>query len=382
MRRKAVFAPRPGTTLWHVLWSALWLGLIWGLLPAAHAQASAPVLEVYVRDGCPHCSAAKDYLPTLQARHTGLQIALRPVDEDPAAAAALTQQFERAGLWPPGVPTFVYQGRMVVGFGDPAYSGPALEQLLNEPHPTPAASWPDWMVALHPERIGLPLFTLALGLVDGLNPCATWVLLFLLSLLVHLRDRKRMIAIAGTFVLVSGAFYFAFMAAWLNAFIWVGLSTPIRWGLALLALLLGGINAYEGWRNQGTYTLSIPATAKPGIYARVRTAVQATSLRTALVAATALAVAVNLFELLCTAGFPALYTALLVDQGLSRPAQYAYIGLYNVGYILDDALMVTAAVWALSSRKLGPQSGRWLKGLSGVVMIGLGLVMLLRPGWL
>jgi glutaredoxin len=358
------------------------LVLLGGSVLAQPQPQPAPVLEVYVRDGCPHCADAKLYLPTLQQLHPGLQIVLRQVDKDPEAAAQLVTLFERNGRWPPGVPAFVYQQRMLVGFQDVANSGPALEQLLLPPSGAVTARLPEWLASLDPQSLGWPLFTLALGLIDGLNPCATWVLLFLLSLLVHLKDRRRMAWIASTFVLVSGTFYFMFMAAWLNAFLLVGLSTPIRLGLATLALGMGAVNAVEGWRGSGRYTLSIPASAKPGIYERARLAVQASSLPVALAAAAFLAVVVNLFELLCTAGFPAIYTAMLVDQGLSRPAQYAYIGLYNLGYILDDAAMVGAAVWALNSRKLTPQGGRLLKLLSGVVMCALGLVMLLRPQWL
>ena len=87
--------------------------------------------------------------------------------------------------------------------------------------------------------MGLPLFTLAIGLLDGFNPCAMWVLLFLLSLLVRLQDRRRMALVAGTFVLASGAVYFAFMAAWLNVFLLVGMSAALRLALGGVALAIG-----------------------------------------------------------------------------------------------------------------------------------------------
>ena len=106
------------------------------------------------------------------------------------------------------------------------------------------------------------------------------------------------------------------------------------------------------------------------------------SLPLALLGVVSLAVVVNFIELLCTAGLPAMYTAILTQQGLSPLAHYAYLGLYILGYIADDALMVASAVWALSSHKLDERRGRWLKLLSGLVMLGLGLVMLLRPAWL
>ena len=91
---------------------------------------------------------------------------------------------------------------------------------------------------------------------------------------------------------------------------------------------------------------------------------------------------VNFIELLCTAGFPAIYTAVLTQHDLSPAIYYAYLGLYILGYIADDSLMVAIAVVALTSNKLTERAGRWLKLLSGAIMLALGGVMLLRPEWL
>ena len=228
----------------------------------------------------------------------------------------------------------------------------------------------------------LPLFTLALGLLDGFNPCAMWVLLFLLSLLVRLQDRRRMAMVAGTFVLASGAVYYAFMAAWLNVFLFVGMSEALRIGLAALALLIGFINVKDFFAFRRGVSLSIPESAKPGLYARARAILKAESLPASLAAVAVLAVVVNFVELLCTAGLPAIYTAVLTQHALSPLAHYGYLGLYILAYIADDALMVGTAVLALGSGKLDERGGRRLKLLSGAVMLALGLVMLLRPQWL
>jgi hypothetical protein len=299
---------------------------------------------------------------------------------------------EQAGFWPPGVPTFVFQGRVLVGFADAEQSGPELAALVDGAArgqlSTPASTPPPTQIdagrwgTLTVTELGLPLFTLAIGLLDGFNPCAMWVLLFLLSLLVHLHDRRRIALIAGTFVLVSGAVYYTFMAAWLNVFLAVGLSDAVRMGLAVLALLIAAVNIKDFAAGPEGLSLSIPSAAKPGLYARMRQVVQARSLPLALLGAATLAVVVNFIELLCTAGLPAMYTAILTQQALSPAAHYGYLGLYILGYIADDSLMVGATVMALSSRKLSESAGRWLKLVSGLVMLALGAVMLLRPDWL
>lgn len=230
--------------------------------------------------------------------------------------------------------------------------------------------------------VGMPCFTIAIGLVDGFNPCAMWVLIFLLSILVNIRDRMRIVLIAGTFVVVSGLAYFAFMAAWLNVFQLIGLARPAQITLGLLATTIGLISVKDFVAFHRGISLSIPESAKPGIYARVRGIVQAKYVTAALFGAATLAVFVNVVEILCTAGLPALYTQILTLQQFPTWKNYLYLGLYNLAYMFDDSVMLTIAVVTLSHRKMQEREGRWLKLISGAVMLSLGLTMIFRPDWL
>lgn len=239
-----------------------------------------------------------------------------------------------------------------------------------------------WFGRISAGRLGMPLFTILIGLVDGFNPCAMWVLLFLLSVLVNLRDRRKILAVAGTFVVISGLAYFMFMAAWLNVFLWVGILRWVQVALAILAIVVGTIHIKDFFALHRGISLSIPESAKPGIYARVRGIVMAESLVGAIFGATILAVLVNMVELLCTAGLPALYSQVLAMRDYPAWKNYAYLGLYILAYMFDDALMVAIVVITLGKRKLQEHEGRWLKLVSGLVVLGLGLVLLLRPEWL
>jgi hypothetical protein len=232
------------------------------------------------------------------------------------------------------------------------------------------------------ERLGLPLFTIAVGLVDGFNPCATWVLLFLLAMLANLRDRSRMALIAGTFVFVSGLVYLAFMAAWLTVFMAVGVSEPVRLVLAVFAIFVGTLNIKDFFAFGRGPSLSIPDSAKPGFYARVRAVLRAEDLTGALLGVMVIAFLVNLVELLCTAGLPAVYTAVLTSHDLPAWKYYGYLILYVTAYMLDDTILVAIGVITLSKRKLQEKGGRWLKLISGSVVLALGVALLLRPHWL
>ena len=372
----------------------LWLLIALFMGPPAHAQDSAlfaqqdeaATLHVFVREGCPHCSTAKDFLNGLNAEELhGVHLVLHDVVEDAGASEQLEHLSRAAGAWPPGVPTFVFKDTVLVGFDDGEHTGRRLLELIK---PGAVQTKPidevetGLLGTLSASRMGLPMFTLALGLLDGFNPCATWVLLFLLSLLVRLKDRRRMALIAGTFVLASGAVYYAFMAAWLNFFLVLGMSQALRIVLGSVALVIGVINVKDFFAFHKGLTLSIPESAKPSLFDRLRNVVAAPTLGLSLLTVVTLAVLMNFVELLCTAGFPAVYTAVLSQHELSAGDRYAYLGLYILGYMADDALMVGLAVTALSRHKLSERAGRVLKLLAGSVMLVMGLVLLLRPGWL
>jgi len=352
------------------------------------AAGTTPDIEVFVRAGCPHCEAAKIFLDELRREQPSLHIALHDIAEDPTARERLITLVQERGITTVGVPTFLVGTELIIGFQSSETTGAEIRAKLDRKalgatvNPPVESIETRWLGRLRVHDLGLPLFTVLIGLLDGFNPCAMWVLLFLLSLLVNLQDRRKMALIAGTFVTVSGLVYFAFMAAWLNMFLLVGVSRTVQIGLGAIALCMGTVNVKDffAWR-QG-FSLSIPESAKPGLYARIRRILQAEHLAGALAGVVVLAGLVNTIELLCTAGFPALYTQILTMQQLPAWQYYGYLGLYNLAYIFDDGLMVTIAVVTLSRRKLQEVAGRWLKLTSGLVMASLGIILLLAPEWL
>jgi hypothetical protein len=339
-------------------------------------------IDVFVREDCPHCAEAKLYLAQLVQREPRLAIRYHDVIREPGQRARLQRLARERGIERVGVPAFLVCGEMWIGFsaGITDLRLDARVRGVAEGAPPGAfVNLPGWgRVEL--ARLGLPAFTVVLGLVDGLNPCAMWVLLFLISLVVHLRSRSRVVLIAATFVLTSGAAYFAFMAAWLNAFLLVGYSRPLQAVLGLLAIGVGSVHVKDFMAPGAGISLSIPERAKPGLYARMRRIVYAENLPAALCGALVLAVLVNSVELLCTAALPALYTQVLAAQGLSKAAYYGYLALYNAAYIFDDSLVVAAALVTLRHFKLQTRQGRWLKLVSGLVILVLGALLLLAPG--
>jgi hypothetical protein len=227
--------------------------------------------------------------------------------------------------------------------------------------------------------MGMPAFTLAVGLIDGFNPCAMWILVFLLSVLVNIKDRRKILLIAGTFVVVSGLAYFAFMAAWLEVFNLIGILRPVQILLGLLGIFIGVVNIKDFFAFKKGISFSIPESSKPGLYRRVSKIVTAKYLSVAITGAVSLAIIVNMVELLCTAGLPALYTQILKMQEFPAWQNYMYLSLYIAAYMFDDAMLLGIVLVTLSHRKLQEKEGRWLKLISGIVILALALVMVFRP---
>ena len=181
---------------------------------------------------------------------------------------------------------------------------------------------------MDPANLGLPLFTAILGLAEGFNLCAMWVLVFALSLPVNLKDRNRVVLIGGTFILATGTVYFAFMAAWLNVFLLVGVSRVTQIVSGLIAIALANIKDFFALGHG--ISVGIPECAKPAIYRKIGQVLRAWSMGTALTTVVVLAIMVNMVELICTSGIPAVNTQVIPSRHLPASQYYAYLALYNV----------------------------------------------------
>ncbi len=389
--------------------SALSLGALaaWLLIAAAFAQplwvennAEGEVqvhLYFFWSETCPHCLEARPFVETIPTERPWVIVHSLEVARHPENARRFVALAQSLGQTATAVPTLIACGVMDVGWNDAASTGAALLQRLDQCR-TQAQQGVMTGTVLTPEAVkklrvpllgevemdhlSLPAFTLILAGLDAFNPCAFFVLLFLLSLLTHQKDRRRMSLIGGIFVLTSGLMYFAFMAAWLNVFQLLGAMTWLTLAAGLLAMIVGVVNIKDFFAFGQGLTLSIPESRKPDIYRRARVVLNAENLPAMLGATILLAIAANFYELLCTAGFPMVYTRLLTLSDLSPGARYGYLAFYNLIYVLPLALIVFVFVRTLGARKLTEREGRLLKLLSGVMMLELGLLLTVAPALL
>ncbi|NWF99287.1 MAG: hypothetical protein HXY52_10210 [Nitrospirae bacterium] len=236
-----------------------------------------------------------------------------------------------------------------------------------------------WLGRVDASKLSLPVITIIIAGLDSFNPCAFFVLFSLLGLLIHARSRQKILIIGGIFVFFSGFIYFLFMAAWLNLFLIMGQVQIITIIAGIIAVLIAIINIKDFFIFKKGISLTIPDSAKPGLFDKMRKLLKSSSFISIILGTTALAIAANSYELLCTAGFPMVFTRILTLNNLSNLTYYAYLLLYNIIYVIPLFLIVITFTITLGKRQLSEWQGRVLKLISGLMMLGLGLVLLFDP---
>jgi len=367
------------------------------LSPLASAATNA---YFFWGDGCPHCEKEKPFLSYLEDRYPDLKVHSYEVWYNSTNAEFFMNLSKACGVDVGGVPTLFIGDEVVTGFSSAETTGKVIEGYVKECvengciDPADKLEEESCTVPTRDEEcmlevplfgqintceISIPVLAVILGIADGFNACAMFVLLILLSILLRTNSRKRMALVAGIFILTSGLIYFLFMTVWLNAFIMLGKISIIYIVVGVIALAVGTINIKDFFFFGKGVSLKIPEKAKPKIFKRIRDIVNAASLPAMIATVLLLAISVNFVEFLCTFGFPMVFTKVLAGSSIPVFMKYLWLAVYQLFYMLDDTIVVVIVIATLSSKRVTQDYGKALKLISGILMLILGLVLLLRP---
>ncbi|MBN2518117.1 MAG: hypothetical protein JXB14_04685 [Candidatus Altiarchaeota archaeon] len=354
------------------------------------------VLMQFWRPGCPHCAQEQDELfPYLMGKYPDLVIRAYDVYNNLSARELYFNLSERLNFNPSSVPATVVGDEYYIGYGALETTGRTIEDMVikayaslqrdNETNQTDETVEDDSFVVDTPfgrvdlREMGVPLSTVVIGLIDGFNPCAFFVLTMLLSLLVYAKSRKRMLIIGLTFVFISGFVYFLFMTAMYSAIKSLNEIKLLAIIGGVIALTMGVINLKDFFFFKKGVSLTISEDKKPKLYKRMRGLLKAESFIALIVGTIVLAFVVNSYELICTAGLPLVYGNLLNAQQVDFLTSIMYLVLYNFFYVIPLLAIVLFFVKSLGGMKMTQEQGELLKAISGFMMLGFGIILITDP---
>lgn len=232
--------------------------------------------------------------------------------------------------------------------------------------------------------VSLPIFTIILGAVDGFNPCAMWILIFLITMMFSMHDRKKMWILGLTFIFISGFVYLCFMVSWLSLASFLNSVTLIRFLIASFAVLFGMVNIYRYIKSLNS-DVGCDVTDKKKklkIMERIKKIVTEKSFLLSILGIVLLAFSVNLIELLCSLGIPVMFTNVLAMNDLSALEYVIYIGLYLLFFLIDDILIFVIAMKTLKIKGISNKYTKYSHLIGGIIMVLLGILMVIKPEWL
>ena len=232
-------------------------------------------------------------------------------------------------------------------------------------------------------KYSLPLVSFILGSIDGVNPCAMWVLVLFLTALVAVGNRTKMIQVAGLFLLAEAIMYYMILNVWLYTWDFVGLDKFITPIVGIVGII-GGIFFIRNFLIKGD-ELSCEVTdfdKKAKISTKIQdVARKPFNLITGL-AIIGLALSVNVIEFACSIGIPQTFTKILQMNDLSFITRQFYNFLYIIGYMIDDFLVFGLALFSVNKLHLTSRYAKWANLFGGILMVLLGLMLIFKPTWL
>ncbi len=374
-------------------------------LPSVNAEEKVKLYLFYNYD-CPHCADEKVYLNQLDEEYDNLEIIKYEVKKDETNKELLSDFLKKQEWDINAVPITIIGTNYFVGYNDDIgtkircainyysdtphrdlvgeYLGTSdvREDLIDEFDPNSCKFTVPIIGEVNPKNISLPLVSIVIGLVDGFNPCAMWVLLFLISLMIGMKNRKRMWCLGIAFLLSSAIVYFAFMMAWINVAGMFTSSKIIEILVSIVALLGGSINLYHFIKEVRAKDIGCSVTnntKKKKIMVRAKEIVTENSFLLALGGVIILAVSVNIIELACSAGLPILFAQILAMNDLSSTQTLFYNILYIIFFLIDDIIVFIIAMTTMKITGISNKYNKYAHLVGGIIMLLIGLLMIINP---
>ncbi|MBR5370225.1 MAG: hypothetical protein IK137_02860 [Bacilli bacterium] len=393
---------------------SLCLLLVILLFPLTVKAENKITLYLFHGDGCPHCAEEINYLNKIKSKYKNLKIVKYEVWYNKENAEFLKQVKASFEVNSPYVPTTIIGNTIMIGYKDDT-TGATIERTIkyyseNEyidqieriknnkfvkeelvDHFKEEEEKTDGEMTIkvpllgeiNLKRVSLTSAAVVIGLVDGFNPCAMWILLFLISVLIGMKNKKRMLALGLTFLITSALVYMFIMLSWIQIAVKITTVIWVRNIIAVIALIGSFVNirSYINSRKNGGCEV-VNDKKRKNIFNKIKKFTSEKSFILALLGVIGLAVSVNLVELACSAGLPLVFTELLVLNNASDSMKLFYTFIYIVFFLLDDLIVFIIAMCTMKITGISTKYNKYSHLIGGIIMLLIGVLLIFKPEWL
>jgi len=231
------------------------------------------------------------------------------------------------------------------------------------------------------KKVSLPLISIVIGLIDGFNPCSMWILIFLISMLIGMNNKKRMVFLGLVFLITSALVYMGIMLSWLEVFKHIINESYIQYiiGLVAIGAAIWNLRSYYKSKKKEVGCEVVNDTKRKKIIKKIQKFTSEKSLIIALIGIIFLAVSVNFIEFACSAGWPIVFTNILELNNLNSFESFMYILLYILFFLLDDIIIFTIAMVSFKITGISNKYSKYSHLIGGILMLLIGILMIFAP---
>ena len=373
-------------------------------------------IEVLERNECLHCQRLKEFLDELQKTRDDIEVTL--YDLSLPENIALYDKLTELEKIPKITPITLIGDTVLPGFGSAESTGKMIEDLIGKYKGKTSKTLAEFIASggsgnvqeiqrncnqetgicdappYEPFFVDIPLFgtidvkeyslptlSIVLGFIDGFNPCAMWVLVTFLVVLVQIGNRRRMWQIAGLFILAEAIMYYLILNVWYSTWDFIGLDNIITPIVGLISIGGGLFFLYEGIYTSGTCNVT-NVEQRQKTRSRIKDLAAAEMTLLTVIGIIGLALSVNIIEFACSVGIPQAFTKILDLNPLSFLMRQIYMGLYILFYMIDDFIVFGIALYSIEKIGITHKYSKISNIIGGILMLILGGILIYDPSLL
>lgn len=391
----------------------LGIAVLFGFSGVVHAADDKVLIEVLERNDCAHCQAEKAFLHDLQTKRSDIEVRFYDINQPDGKKLfdAVTKKAELSK----STPVTIIGTSVVQGFDAPENTGKMFEQTIERNRgqsdqgfeaflrlegngaaqksgatceglgqcadTVPLLVTIPFMGTVDVAAYSLPALATTLGFLDGFNPCAMWVLVTFLIVLVQIGDRRKMWTVAGLFIAAESIMYYAILNVWFRTWDFIGLDRIVTPVIGIVAVGGGLFFLYEWYKSLGTEMACqiIDAEKRSKIVQKIKSFASGPFTLMSAVGIIGLALSVNIIEFACSIGYPQAFTKIIQMNDLGFWTTQFYMALYILFYMVDDFLVFGLALWGFNKIHMTQSYSKWSALIGGICMLFLGYLLIFAP---